>query len=89
MNNIKVTKTCIQCGTEFKTGNEKQTCCSRLCLKVYRVLNEEYDDSLEWREVNGRWQCPYNVAVECETRTCSRCGWNPRVAKARAERRKI
>ena len=40
--------------------------------------------------------CPYNAAVECgpidwrgrlAERDCSRCGWNPKVAKARLDKR--
>lgn len=29
--------------------------------------------------------CPHNHCVDCEVSECDRCGWNPKVAKARVE----
>ena len=30
--------------------------------------------------------CPHNDACRCTARNCSRCGWNPKVAKMRMEK---
>lgn len=30
--------------------------------------------------------CPYNEEVRCNHVNCKRCGWNPKVAKARLEK---
>lgn len=30
--------------------------------------------------------CKYNEGCACISRDCWRCGWNPKVAKARAEK---
>lgn len=29
--------------------------------------------------------CPHNDALICERKNCGKCGWNPNVAKRRAE----
>jgi hypothetical protein len=50
-------------------------------LKHYKVV----------RKVNT---CPYNEACGCEKKTCSTCGWNPKVsdkrmAKVRQQRQEV
>lgn len=32
------------------------------------------------------FQCPHNEACWCHIKECHKCGWHPKVAKARAER---
>ncbi len=31
------------------------------------------------------YRCDYNEKIECKQKTCSECGWNPEVAKARLD----
>ncbi len=31
------------------------------------------------------YRCDYQAHVECEKKTCSKCGWNPEAAQARLE----
>ena len=41
------------------------------------------------KQHKGVETCPYNDACRCDyyqRSSCYRCGWNPKVAKARAER---
>ena len=30
--------------------------------------------------------CPYNNALECSVKNCTRCGWNPEVAQRRLDK---
>ncbi len=46
----------------------------------------DYDRSLNWTKKNGRWNCPYNKEVHCTARFCTKCGWNPDVAKERLDK---
>ena len=80
-------KKCLYCGCEIKTENKTQRYCSRSCSNRGRYGATGFDKSLKWeKDIDGKWQCPYNEEVSCETRKCHKCGWNPRVAKARMER---
>lgn len=68
-------KYCKHCGKEFKPNDYRQVFCSMQCSARNRWGVEDADTGT----------CPYNDAVECSSRKCSKCGWNPEVAKARLE----
>ena len=34
------------------------------------------------------YDCPHNEGCRCKLKDCGRCGWNPKVAKAREDRAK-
>lgn len=38
------------------------------------------------KQPKGPFQCPHNEGCACKRKECHKCGWNPKVAKARAER---
>lgn len=81
-------KICPKCGIVFKTPRGYQVYCSKVCSnRGRRIEKGDFDDSLDWKKTaeEGKWECPYNHGVACEIRECSRCGWNPEVAKARTE----
>lgn len=80
-------KKCPHCGKEFETRYEEQNYCSRACRNKSRGNSEDYDHFLKWeRDTESKWNCPYESGVvHCRTRKCSKCGWNPVVAKARLD----
>lgn len=88
----KVDKVCEYCGKAYR-GIETSRYCSHNCSnransKKYAhpfSKNPRHDTSLKWRRSGKLWQCPYQDGVECYSRGCSECGWNPKVAKARTE----
>lgn len=43
---------------------------------------------MEYKEVHHLPHCDFNFGVACDpkNRTCSTCGWNPEVEKARLDR---
>lgn len=84
-------KTCPKCGIEFKTTMGYQKYCSHACSNRGRktVGGTDYDKTLVWVRCTGdysTWECPYQSNVGCQTRECSKCGWNPKVAAARMEK---
>ena len=82
------TKICPKCGIEFKTVRGYQKYCSTACSNRHRGQDKgDFDPSLDWKRDHddGKWKCPYQSSVGCFVRECSRCGWNPEVAKARTE----
>lgn len=94
MYNIKSAKVkCQYCGKEmivYPSEVDKRKYCSRNCANKGRFQCEkgEFDTSLAWERSSSdksRWSCPYAVNVSCGMRVCSKCGWNPEVAKARLE----
>jgi hypothetical protein len=82
-------KICPTCGKEFKTTRPHQKYCCHSCSNRFRNADYgNFDKSLEWKRSTtdeSMWQCPYQINVECSCRNCDRCGWNPKVAKARTE----
>lgn len=78
---------CLVCGNEFTTSRKGKVYCCRSCMLRNMYENGTkggcYDEDLEWKLVNGKWQCPYQKGVGCLTRYCDTCGWNPKVAEAR------
>lgn len=37
------------------------------------------------RKEHGQYICPHNEACRCDRMNCENCGWNPKVAKQRAD----
>ena len=87
MDKFKIKVVCQHCGREkLVYPSEAFKFCSRSCANKGVADAEEYDTSLNWKRGSGNlWDCPYNVGVGCEKRTCVRCGWNPKVAQERIE----
>jgi hypothetical protein len=71
---------CVICGKEFtdtSATNNKMTCspdCKRIRFNLYRRQKKAAET-----------ECPYNKEVTCSDRMCGKCGWNPKVEKARKE----
>lgn len=38
------------------------------------------------RDESGKIICHHNPECRCDQKACYRCGWNPKVAKARSEK---
>lgn len=71
-------------GDHLRSGNSRSCGCAR-SEKVELVYIKNDPD---WKKKKERKYktCPYNDACRCSEATCKRCGWNPKVAKARMER---
>lgn len=80
-------------------GNKKVTtrrsllngdCKSCGCIKKGRPVQLQYiKNDPDWKKKKKsqkKTTCPYNEGCVCLKKDCKRCGWNPRVAKARMER---
>ena len=67
--------TCIVCGVKGidKSPEQNKLCCSQACNNRRRI------------QKSIKWPCVHNVGVQCSRKDCDRCGWNPKVAKARRE----
>ena len=62
---------CVSCG------------CLRGAMKLQYIKNDP--DWKSKRKSEKSAPCPYNDGVHCDTKDCWRCGWNPKVEKARKE----
>jgi endogenous inhibitor of DNA gyrase (YacG/DUF329 family) len=71
---------CVICGkvfTDTSASQNKMTCsaeCKRIRFNLYRKQKKESES-----------ECPYNMSVSCTDHMCGKCGWNPKVEKARKE----
>lgn len=65
---------CIVCGKKGLdySGGSKKYCCKWCRDKARGHI--------------GGYTCKYNETVNCTIPDCSRCGWNPTVAKERSEK---
>lgn len=70
------TKQCVWCMRMFAPTRTNQMYCSMACYNAdhYTAKNKPIAKDL---------QCPHNEHLICEVHSCSRCGWNPVVAKQR------
>lgn len=76
--------TCPVCGklTQVSRSYQVRTYCSRACSAKAREA-ERSDISSEF--LNG--ECIFQPeSIDCFKRECSKCGWNPEVAKARLDK---
>lgn len=73
---------CAYCGTSFSHRRKDAKFCSGGCRNKFFKKGENYEKE---RYRTPTFQCPHNEAVACERKKCSSCGWNPAVAKRRAE----
>lgn len=76
------TLVCEYCGKQFTTRRKNGRFCSGACRNKFYKRDETSDRK---RYERPTFQCPHNEAVACERKKCGSCGWNPAVAKARAE----
>lgn len=67
---------CVVCGAKGidNSHTQKRKYCSKQCSDYYHH-KKRYSDS----------PCKYNEGVVCVDHKCNRCGWNPDVARKRAE----
>ncbi len=80
---------CKGCGKTFTDNIADRVFCSLSCSATNRSRTcgmAHCDTSLNWKKVDGKWECPYQKNVGCTFRRCDKCGWNPEVAKARTEK---
>ena len=69
-------KPCAWCGKLFRPVRSNHLYCCQSCHNAdhYSYKNKPIIEPL---------RCPHNEHLICEVHSCSRCGWNPEVAKAR------
>lgn len=73
---VKKTKHCMWCRRLFLPARANQLYCSQTCYNA-----DHY--SAKAKPIAVDLRCPHNEHLICEVHSCSRCGWNPEVAKAR------
>ena len=74
---IKRIVICDICGTVFSTTRADKIRCSRRCSQI--AANRAKRKRMKTNTAS----CPHNEHLICEVHSCSRCGWNPVVAKQR------
>lgn len=74
---------CVACGRLFLSTNKDALYCTRMCYIDHR-FNKPNRQLKTDAHVDRT--CPYNLYVVCQKQQCDRCGWNPKVAKARMAR---
>lgn len=67
---------CVRCGRLFKQIRASHLYCCQTCYDADHYTAKERPIPVELR-------CPHNEYLICEVHSCSRCGWNPVVAKQR------
>ena len=75
----KKTKHCAWCKTLFLPSRSTQGYCSKNCRENAYYHAKRVKKKLIPVELG----CPHNEHLVCEVHNCSRCGWNPVVAKQR------
>ena len=70
------------CGREVTIRSSHLKCGRKTC----GMHQKRHDKENRLRKVPPEKQCPHNAWVECGQRDCAGCGWNPDVAKERAEK---
>ena len=71
------TKECPICHLKFKTEQVRRIYCSIQCSNRRERRKRKH---------STEYECEYQMGIYCQERNCKKCGWNPEVAKARAER---
>lgn len=77
---------CGYCGTEITAQYKSKLnlFCSRSCHAKFKKSGLSLVDERNLPIAsNGQFICPHNCEVTCKERKCSRCGWNPAVARGR------
>ena len=72
----KKMKNCVWCAKPFRPTRSNQQYCSQNCYNAAHY-------SAKAKPIAAEQQCPHNGNLICGVHSCSRCGWNPEVAKAR------
>lgn len=75
----------MHCSSVFLSRDKDAKYCTRKCyyddrFGVTKVRNIEPNNA--WKDKT----CPYNQYVCCQEQKCDKCGWNPKVEKARMAR---
>lgn len=74
---------CAYCGTLKRVyrPHDASTFCSKSCAAKWR-----FEQKYRAEKVQAVFECVYQPeSIMCDRKICSRCGWNPEVAKARLE----
>ena len=69
-------KTCAWCSRPFLPVRGTQRYCCSTCCEAHHYTAKN-------KPIPKELQCPHNEHLVCEVHSCSRCGWNPVVAKQR------
>ena len=69
---------CGWCGRPFQSARKSHLYCSKDCCSAATYVANKKPIPLELA-------CPFNREVVCAMHTCSKCGWNPEVSKARLD----
>lgn len=69
---------CAWCGKLFELSRITHRFCCQECSAA-----AWYDTKVIHKPVPVSLRCPHSEHLVCEVHNCSRCGWNPVVAKAR------
>ena len=69
---------CGWCGQLFRSVRPSHLHCSKDCYAAATYTANK-------KPVPVELACPYNEQLVCAMHTCSKCGWNPEVSKARLE----
>ena len=80
--------TCPACGKIHRVlhKSEVKTYCNKSCAVRARYMKPEKEEPEVIQREADFGECLFNpVAVDCYSRNCANCGWNPVVAKARSE----
>ena len=80
--------TCVVCGHKGidKSPSQNRIFCSKECQRRYYDSKQGYRKYYNSkRGYRGGTACKYNEGVACTDHQCENCGWNPAVAKMRAE----
>ena len=77
---------CAWCGDVFAAKSKTAKYCNISCYNKARA-ERYYSNSRLQREQMDLDSCQYNSGVSCVPMgDCSKCGWNPEVARKRFER---
>ena len=79
----------VALGNNIRRGHHKSCGCLRKG-NMNRIRMQYLKNDPDWKkkvkESRKSTKCHYNDGCECDKRDCKRCGWNPKVAKARLEK---
>lgn len=83
---------CPICNEQFTQKRPNMRFCSRRCANISANRAARVRAGCVPSEVRTKPNpadlatgCPYNGEIICDMRKCSKCGWNPEVAKRRTE----
>lgn len=73
-------------GSRLRSGDSRSCGCLRSEKMELKYIKNDPDWKKKKREYQKSTPCPYNEGCQCTKKDCWRCGFNPKVAKARTEK---